>query len=83
MWNLLSWGTTVSSMRLMHLQKKEHQDTVDHLRLAQKVGKHTKKKEKRLKKVTKELSNLRKKKKSENFNFSALHLLHDPQGKRS
>ncbi|XP_067948018.1 protein SDA1 homolog [Watersipora subatra] len=59
--------------------KKDHQETVDHLRLAQKVGKHSKKKEKRLKKVTKELSKLKKKKKSESFNFSALHLLHDPQ----
>ena len=62
-------------------QKKDHKETVDHLRLAQKVGKHTKKKENRLKKATRELSKLKKSKsKSESFNFSALHLLYDPQG---
>jgi len=53
---------------------------VDHLRLAQKVGKHSKKKEKRMKKVTQQLNKRSKKKKAEAFNFSALHLLHDPQG---
>lgn len=48
---------------------------------ANKVNKKTRKREKQLKKVKKLVSKAKKKKgKAPVFNFSALHLVHDPQG---
>lgn len=50
--------------------------------MANKVNKKTRKREKTLKKVKKEAAkNYKKKSAAPVFNFSALHLIHDPQGK--
>lgn len=50
--------------------------------MANKVNKKTRKREKILKKVKKEAAkNYKKKSAAPVFNFSALHLIHDPQGK--
>lgn len=48
--------------------------------MANKVNKKTKKREKQLEKVKKLIKKKKKKEKAPVFNFSALHLIHDPQG---
>ncbi|XP_062577170.1 protein SDA1 homolog, partial [Saccostrea cucullata] len=51
------------------------------LRLSHRVGKHTKKRQKKLDRALQTLKKHKKKKKTaEVFNNSALHLIHDPQG---
>lgn len=50
--------------------------------MANKVNKKTRKREKMLKKVKKEAAKQYKKKSTApTFNFSAIHLIHDPQGR--
>jgi len=48
--------------------------------MANKVNKKTRKRQKQLDKVKKLVSKKKKKQKAPVINFSALHLLHDPQG---
>ncbi|KAL0275426.1 UNVERIFIED_CONTAM: hypothetical protein PYX00_003275 [Menopon gallinae] len=48
--------------------------------MANKVNKKTKKRQKQLEKVKKLMKKKKKKEKAPAFNFSALHLIHDPQG---
>lgn len=48
--------------------------------LANKFNKKTRKREKQLKKVKQLVVKKKKKNKAPNYNFSALHLIHDPQG---
>uniref|UniRef100_A0A0A9VNW7 Protein SDA1 n=2 Tax=Lygus hesperus TaxID=30085 RepID=A0A0A9VNW7_LYGHE len=50
--------------------------------MANRFNKKTRKRENKLKKVKKEVAKAQKKKKTKapNYNFSALHLIHDPQG---
>lgn len=56
------------------------QPTAKEVSMANKVNKKTRKREKLLGKAKKAISkNKRKKNKAEVFNFSALHLVHDPQ----
>ncbi|KAK7498701.1 hypothetical protein BaRGS_00010078 [Batillaria attramentaria] len=49
------------------------------LMLAHRVGKKTKKRQKKLDRALQVVKKHKKKKKTETFNFSALHLIHDPQ----
>ncbi|XP_071847511.1 protein SDA1 homolog [Apostichopus japonicus] len=51
-----------------------------HLLLADRVNKKTKKRKKKLDRAKKLIKKSKKKQKPETFNFSALHLVHDPQG---
>ena len=53
--------------------------TVKDVKMANKVNKKTRKREKMLKNVQKAHKKDKKSKKVESFNFSALHLIHDPQ----
>ncbi|XP_033227389.1 protein SDA1 homolog [Belonocnema kinseyi] len=59
----------------------DDEPNVKEIMLANKVNKKTKKREKQLKKVKQMFVKSKKKKsKAPQFNFSALHLIHDPQG---
>lgn len=59
----------------------EDEPNVKEVAMANKVNKKTKKREKQLKKVKQLFAKSKKKKsKAPQFNFSALHLIHDPQG---
>lgn len=51
-----------------------------HLLIADKVNKKTKKRKKKFQRAMKMVKKQKKKHKPETFNFSALHLVHDPQG---
>lgn len=51
-----------------------------HLLLADRVNKKSKKRKKKLERAKKLIKKNKKKHKPETFNFSALHLVHDPQG---
>ena len=53
--------------------------TLKDVKLANKVNKKTRKREKMLQNVKKAHNKTKKNKKAESFNFSALHLIHDPQ----
>jgi len=53
--------------------------TIKDVKMANKVNKTTRKREKMLKNVKKAHKKTKKSKKAESFNFSALHLIHDPQ----
>lgn len=50
------------------------------LQMAHRVGRKTRKRKKRLDRALTNLKKHKKKKRPETFNFSALHLIHDPQG---
>eukprot|EP00096_Caligus_rogercresseyi_P013657 TRINITY_DN6281_c0_g1_i1.p1 TRINITY_DN6281_c0_g1~~TRINITY_DN6281_c0_g1_i1.p1 ORF type:complete len:735 (-),score=224.55 TRINITY_DN6281_c0_g1_i1:91-2106(-) len=54
--------------------------TVKEVALANKVNKKSRKRKKFLESIKKSHSKKKQKDKSESFNFSALHLIHDPQG---
>ena len=53
--------------------------TVKDVKMANKVNKKTRKREKMLQNVKKAYKKAKKSQKVESFNFSALHLIHDPQ----
>ncbi|KAJ8311774.1 hypothetical protein KUTeg_010673 [Tegillarca granosa] len=62
-------------------QKAERKKTEKELKVSNRIAKKTKKRQKKLERSLAELKKQKKKKKaSEVFNFSALHLIHDPQG---
>ncbi|XP_019621562.1 PREDICTED: protein SDA1 homolog isoform X2 [Branchiostoma belcheri] len=60
-------------------ESEEEGPTVKDLMLRHTVAHKTRKRQKKLDKALKALKKHKKKKKAEPFNFSALHLLHDPQ----
>ncbi|KAK3099295.1 hypothetical protein FSP39_002193 [Pinctada imbricata] len=61
-------------------EDKEKPKSERELRLGHRVGRKTKKRQKKLDRALQALKrNKRKKKAAESFNFSALHLIHDPQ----
>ena len=53
--------------------------TIKDVKLANKVNKKTKKRERMLENIKKAHNKAKKSKKADSFNFSALHLIHDPQ----
>ncbi|XP_064636472.1 protein SDA1 homolog [Lineus longissimus] len=61
-------------------ESDSEQKTEKELLLGHRVGKKSKKRQKKLDRALKVLKKNKKKKKVQPFNFSALHLIHDPQG---
>ncbi|XP_060067662.1 protein SDA1 homolog [Ylistrum balloti] len=60
-------------------KKDKSRKTSKELILGNRVAKKTKKRQKKLERALQAMKKFKKKHKSESFNFSALHLLHDPQ----
>ncbi|XP_025088125.1 protein SDA1 homolog [Pomacea canaliculata] len=60
-------------------EEEAPQKTAKDLVLAHRVGRKTKKRQKKLDRALQVIKKHKKKKKAESFNFTALHLVHDPQ----
>uniref|UniRef100_A0A0K2TS45 Protein SDA1 n=1 Tax=Lepeophtheirus salmonis TaxID=72036 RepID=A0A0K2TS45_LEPSM len=59
---------------------EDHLPSVKDIALANKVNKKSRKRKKLLENIKKSHTKKKKQEKTESFNFSALHLIHDPQG---
>ncbi|XP_060567917.1 protein SDA1 homolog [Ruditapes philippinarum] len=74
-------GTDDDDVKDSDSEEEEETKSAKELLTGHRVGKKTKKRQKKLDRALGNLKkNKKKKKKAEVFNFSALHLLHDPQG---
>uniref|UniRef100_K1RH89 Protein SDA1 n=1 Tax=Magallana gigas TaxID=29159 RepID=K1RH89_MAGGI len=79
-WNDAKTVNVIATGCFSKVTKDEPPKTEKSLRLSHRVGKHTKKRQKKLDRALQALKKHKKKKKTaEVFNNSALHLLHDPQ----